>query len=67
MYTQTCLISFNFVSTESVPNYSKLTLTQAKRLEMESQVRKIVIYNANLSDEYKATFETLRREVTVRQ
>ena len=29
-----------FFSVEAVPDYSKLTLTQAKRLEMESQVRK---------------------------
>ena len=29
-----------FFSVEAVPDYSKLTLTQAKRLEMESQVGK---------------------------
>lgn len=29
-----------FFTVEAVPDYSKLTLTQAKRLEMESQVRK---------------------------
>ena len=27
-----------FLSVEAVPDYSKLTLTQAKRFEMESQV-----------------------------
>ena len=29
-----------FSYAETVPDYSKLTLTQAKRLEMDSQVRK---------------------------
>lgn len=41
-----------FFSVEAVPDYSKLTLTQAKRLEMESQVCKsyfnLVTFNRGL-------------------
>lgn len=41
-------IVFNFLPVESVPDYSKLTLTQTKRLEMESQVGKLFLSGDHL-------------------